>query len=153
MEEYVNRAERARALVRPTIPEELCISLPIPVFWKDALVDGFFVFSISTVTMTPYPADDFRLVLEDGTVICDDSIFPLSQVEFDTSNDVRPTDWLDAYTRAYANYEDAFNELRAGQPQEHCAAYVRAVCDATMKSQMPYYQLMCPELFGPHEGE
>jgi N-acetylmuramoyl-L-alanine amidase CwlA len=80
--------------------------------------------------------------------VCDDSIFPLSEVHFDTSNDVPHYDWVGSYTSAYENYEGAFNELSAGRPQEHCKAYVQAVRDATMASQMPYYQLMCPELFG-----
>lgn len=142
----MTRGDLARELVAKTLAEGLCISLPIPVRWRDRLVDAFFTFAFSAVDLVPYPAKDVRLVLWGGEVAIDDA-FDLSSVAFDTSGDEPIGNWKVAYDLAYRYYTDAFAELAAGVVGPACRVYVEAVKAATLASQMPYYALLCPELF------
>lgn len=143
-----SRAETARTLVVQTMPEELCLSFPIPMRWRnEGLVTGFFTYGVSMLTRQPYPAEDCRIVLGDGSVVIDDDILVEASSEFDTSRDVPPERWGEHYEQAYQSYDAAFEELEVGAPGTQCDAYATAVRAATVLSLMPYYRVLCPELF------
>lgn len=144
----INRAESARAKVVATMPEELCISLPVPVEWNGVYVDAFFTFSITTVGMTPYPARDCRIVLENGDVVIEPKAFGIDAVAFDTSRDRILDSWNDAYRVAYDNYDGAYMDCVRSVRGTASATFVHAIKKATPASQLPYYVAMNPWLFG-----
>lgn len=86
-------------------------------------------------------------MLDDGSVIIDENILFEASGKFDTSRDVPPKHWEQYYEQAYHTYDAAFLELEAGAPGAQCYTYVNAVRAATFSSLMPFYRVLCPELF------
>ena len=142
-----SRGRRARKMVAATMPEELCLSFPVPMWQGDELLDTFFTYSASLVLMRPYPPSEIRTVHANGEVDIDTEALILKITPFDTSKDMLPDDYAVQFERAYDIYEAACTELLTGGPGSACSMYTKAVKAASFASFMPYYAALAPNLF------